>query len=94
MTVPRRPLLLLAITIADYLLWQWSASSGPQLIALVTGLVLLPLAIATIVLAAGALARGATRHRAPVRRRAHRARRGVRGTEQDDVVERHERLVA
>jgi hypothetical protein len=49
---------LLVLTASDYLLWDWSIAGGHDVVALVAGLTLLPLAavsLAQLVLAAGRL---------------------------------------
>jgi hypothetical protein len=40
--------LLLALTAADYALWDWSIADGHDILSLVSGLTLLPLAAATL----------------------------------------------
>lgn len=61
--------LLLVLTVADYALWDWSIADGHDIVSLVAGLTLLPLAAATLAL----LAVGAARllNFALVRRAAH-----------------------
>jgi hypothetical protein len=44
--------LLLALTAADYALWDWSIADGHDIVSLVAGLTLLPLAAATLALLA------------------------------------------
>jgi hypothetical protein len=69
--------LLLVLTAADYALWDWSIANGHDILSLIAGLTLLPLAAATLaMLALGAarllgfvLARP-TAHRRPTRARA------------------------
>jgi hypothetical protein len=39
---------LLVLTVADYLLWNWSIAGGHDVISLVTGLTLLPLGTVSI----------------------------------------------
>lgn len=64
--------LLLALTAADYALWDWSIADGHDIVSLVSGLTLLPLAAATLaMLAVGgarlvelALERSSGRHNA------------------------------
>jgi hypothetical protein len=47
--VTRRPLaLVLALTIGDYLLWNWSVNHGHDVLALISGLTLPPLIIACL----------------------------------------------
>jgi hypothetical protein len=44
--VPRRPpVFVLALTVGDYLLWNWSLNGGHDVLALVSGLTLPPLAL-------------------------------------------------
>jgi hypothetical protein len=82
--VPRRPLLLvIGLTVGDYLLWNWSLKGNHEVIALVSGLTLLPLAVVsilTLALAAGRLLGTLTRRPVepprPVRSRGHRAAAG------------------
>jgi hypothetical protein len=54
--VSRRPLVfVLGLTVGDYLLWNWSLNGGHDVIALVSGLTLPPLALASLwVIAVGA----------------------------------------
>ncbi len=82
MPVPYRPLAILSgLTIGDYLLWNWSLNGSHDVLSLVSGLTLPPLAIAclwllalTIARALGHVSRGAsparTRKRAVKPRRA------------------------
>jgi hypothetical protein len=49
--------LLLVLTAADYALWDWSIANGHDVVSLIAGLTLLPLAAATLAL----LALGAAR---------------------------------
>jgi len=49
--------LLLALTAADYALWDWSIADGHDIVSLVAGLTLLPLAAATLALLAVGAAR-------------------------------------
>lgn len=44
--------LLLALTAADYALWDWSIAGGHDVVSLVSGLTLLPLAAATLAMLA------------------------------------------
>ena len=54
----RRPsVFVLALTVGDYLLWNWSLNGNHDVIALVSGLTLPPLALASIWLLAVAAAR-------------------------------------
>lgn len=86
----RRPLVFVAaLTVGDYLLWNWSLNSNRDVVALVAGLTLPPLALACLWLLALTLARliaGAARRRPTVSyarearaRRAHAARGGRSG---------------
>lgn len=49
--------LLLVLTAADYALWTWSIADGHDVVSLVAGLTLLPLAAATLALIAVGAAR-------------------------------------
>jgi len=40
---PRALVFLLVLTVADYLLWNWSIANGRDILSLVAGLTLLPL---------------------------------------------------
>jgi hypothetical protein len=76
--VPLRPLVFFSgLTFGDYLLWNWSLNSNHGVLALVAGLTLPPLALASLWLlglaAARLLARTARRPRSA------QARRGARG---------------
>ena len=54
----QRPLVLVsALTVGDYLLWNWSLNANHTAIALVSGLTLPPLALASLWLAALGVAR-------------------------------------
>jgi hypothetical protein len=56
--VSHRPLVLVfGLTVGDYLLWNWSLSAGHDVIALVSGLTLPPLAVAFLWLLALSVAR-------------------------------------
>lgn len=56
--VPTRPLLLVAaLAGGDYLLWTWSSDGGSATIALISGLALSPLILASIWLISVAVAR-------------------------------------
>lgn len=79
-----RPLVFVSgLTVGDYLLWNWSLSSNHEVVALVAGLTLPPLAVASLWLLALSVARliaglargGAARRRAS--RPAARARSGA-----------------
>ncbi|HEY4812477.1 MAG TPA: hypothetical protein VIH71_15610 [Solirubrobacteraceae bacterium] len=69
-----RPLVLLSgLTLGDYLLWSWSLNSNHDVLALVAGLTLPPLAVACIWLLALSVARVlANTARRPRRRVRHR----------------------
>jgi hypothetical protein len=82
--VSHRPLALVSVlAVGDYLLWNWSLNGAHDVLALVSGLTLPPLAIACIWLVALTLTRmlahSVNRSRAPVRS-AHEVRvsQGVR----------------
>jgi hypothetical protein len=71
--VSHRTLVLLAgLTVGDYLLWNWSLNANHEVIALISGLTLPPLALLSIwriVVAVGSLlARTASRPTAPAAR--------------------------
>lgn len=53
----RRPsVFVLALTVGDYLLWNWSLSANHEVLALVAGLTLPPLALVSLwILAVGAM---------------------------------------
>ncbi len=58
MLVSHRPLVFVSgLTVGDYLLWNWSLSSSHEVVALVAGLTLPPLAVATLWLMALSLTR-------------------------------------
>lgn len=62
----RRPLaLVLALTIGDYLLWNWSLNHGQDVLALISGLTLPPLIIACLWLLALGVGRTIGRARRP-----------------------------
>jgi hypothetical protein len=63
------------LTAADYALWDWSIADGHDIVSLVAGLTLLPLAAATLAL----LAVGAARALSLVLERPSAHRRGRRG---------------
>jgi hypothetical protein len=47
--VPRRPsVFVLALTVGDYLLWNWSLSANHEALALISGLTLPPLALVSL----------------------------------------------
>jgi hypothetical protein len=63
--VSHRPLVLVSgLTVGDYLLWNWSLNSNHDVLALVSGLTLPPLAVACLWLIALAVGRLAGRTRA------------------------------
>ncbi len=54
----QRPLVFVAaLTLGDYLLWNWSLNSNRAVIALISGLTLLPLAVSAVWMFAVASAR-------------------------------------
>ena len=56
--MPHRPLVFVSgLTVGDYLLWNWSLNGGQDVLALVAGLTLPPLAVACLWLLALSLAR-------------------------------------
>jgi len=56
--VSYRPLVFVSgLTLGDYLLWNWSLNGNHEVVALVAGLTLPPLALATLWLLARAVAR-------------------------------------
>jgi hypothetical protein len=80
--VSHRPLVFVSgLTVGDYLLWSWSLGGNHDVLALVSGLTLPPLAVACLWLLVLSLARLVARTaRRPVRHMAHGAplRRRVR----------------
>ena len=72
MPVSRRPLVfVLGLTLGDYLLWNWSLDGNHDVLALVAGLTLPPLAVASLwMLALGLLRMTAAFARRPAARRA------------------------
>jgi hypothetical protein len=73
-----RPLALLSgLTLGDYLLWNWSLSGNHDVLALVSGLTLPPLAIACLWLLALGLGRWIARSRPRSRVQVGRRRDGV-----------------
>jgi hypothetical protein len=83
--VSHRPLVFVsALTVGDYLLWNWSLNSNHDVLALVSGLTLPPLAVACLWLLALSVARLIARStRRPAGRAGRAARRvahGQRGT--------------
>jgi hypothetical protein len=83
LTVSRRPsVFVLGLTVGDYLLWNWSLNNGHDVLALISGLTLPPLALVSVwVLAAGAIrllaALAAISQRPRASAAAERARPGV-----------------
>jgi hypothetical protein len=76
--VSHRPLVFVSgLTVGDYLLWNWSLNGNHDVLALVSGLTLLPLAVAALWLLAltiaSLIASSARRPAAQARRRAARA---------------------
>lgn len=69
----RRPLVFVSgLTLGDYLLWNWSLNGNHDLIALISGLTLPPLAVVLLWLLALGIARLlANAARLPKRRSAH-----------------------
>ena len=71
----RTPVLVLGLTVGDYLLWNWSLNGNHDVIALISGLTLPPLALVSLwvlgfgavrtIAAAGRLARGVRLSAAP-----------------------------
>ena len=77
----RRPLVfVLVLTVGDYLVWNWSLNGNHDVIALVSGLTLPPLALASISLLGLAVARllGGLARRSPADANATVAMRQVR----------------
>ncbi len=76
---PRALAFLLVLTVADYMLWNWSIAGGHDIVSLVAGLTLLPLGTVSIAqLALGAarmmgLLLGRPSHSARARRTARAA---------------------
>lgn len=74
-----RPLALVSgLTLGDYLLWNWSLSGGHDVVALVSGLTLPPLAVAFVWLLALDLARVLARFTRRPTAKAGEHRRGLR----------------
>jgi hypothetical protein len=62
LSVSRRPLVLVsALTLGDYLIWNWSLNGNHDVLALVSGLTLPPLAVACLWLLALSGARALSR---------------------------------
>jgi hypothetical protein len=79
--VSHRPLVLVfGLTVGDYLLWNWSLNSNRDLLALVSGLTLPPLAVVFLWLLALSIARLLAR---TARRPARRSGRGRTGEARD-----------
>ncbi len=78
----RRPLVFVSgLTLGDYLLWNWSLNGNHDVLALVSGLTLPPLAVVSLwmlALGIGAAARPRRAHGAAIRRAAAAARRRPR----------------
>jgi hypothetical protein len=100
LSVSQRPLAVVsALTLGDYLLWNWSLGAGHDVLAVVSGLTLPPLAIAFVWLAAMSVARllanstarsrerAADRKARAERRRDERARPAPSPTMYDDPSE-------
>ncbi len=79
MPVSRRPLVFVSgLTLGDYLLWNWSLNGNHDVIALISGLTLPPLAVVSLWLLALSTARLlAHLARRPKRRSAHGPRRAA-----------------
>jgi hypothetical protein len=74
--VPFRPLVFLSgLTAGDYLLWNWSLNANHDVLALVSGLTLPPLALAVLWLLAVAVARVIAGTASPAARAERRQRR-------------------
>jgi hypothetical protein len=58
---PRTLVLVSALTLGDYLLWNWSLAGGRDVLAVVSGLSFLPLVLATASLLALSVARALAR---------------------------------
>ncbi len=94
----RRPsVFVLALTVGDYLLWNWSLSANHDALALVSGLTLPPLVLVSLwIVAAGAMrlvaALAAGRRSARARRTASadRSRRARASTEQSAAARARE----
>jgi hypothetical protein len=60
--VSHRPLVLVSgLTVGDYMLWNWSLSAGHDVLALISGLALTPLAVAWLWLLALSVGRAIAR---------------------------------
>jgi hypothetical protein len=71
--VPYRPLAIVsALTVGDYVLWNWSLGANHEVVALVCGLTLPPLGIAFVWLAVLSAARLVARSALGARERARR----------------------
>ena len=86
-----RPLVFVSgLTVADYLLWNWSLNSNHDVLALVSGLTLPPLAVAGLWLLSLTLARLiAHTARRPARRASRRAVGAGRRTRRTERRQRH-----
>ena len=74
--MPFRPLVFLSgLTAGDYLLWNWSLNANHDVLALVSGLTLPPLALAVLWLLAVAVARVIAGTASPAARAERRQRR-------------------
>lgn len=82
MPVSRRPLVFVSgLTLGDYLLWNWSLNGNHDVIALISGLTLPPLAVVSLWLLALSTARLlAHLARRPKRRSAHHGPRRAAAT--------------
>jgi hypothetical protein len=75
LVVSRRPsVFVLALTVGDYLLWNWSLNGGHDVLALVSGLTLPPLALVSFWVLAMAGVRGLAVSARALRGRGERAR--------------------
>jgi hypothetical protein len=64
LNVSNRPLVFVCgLTLGDYLLWNWSLNGSHDVLGLISGLTLPPLAVACVVLLAMSLARVVARSR-------------------------------
>jgi hypothetical protein len=67
--VSYRPLVFVSgLTVGDFLLWNWSLHGNHDVLALIAGLTLPPLAVASMWLLAVTLARAIAHHARPLRR--------------------------
>jgi hypothetical protein len=80
--VPYRPLVFLSgLTVGDYLLWNWSLTANHDVLALVSGLTLPPLALAALWLLALTVARLIASSASPTARAGRKQRRILRRRE-------------